>query len=127
MKLRTGLRVVVVCAALMMLQAVVLTFWCESASVFSFRVEDLTPLAKGGQVLRYPIGEFKSTIPGFLDFAVLLLIAVLVLRNSRVQVFGVEISHRLLALGMLGLAAWNVLFAAFLVVLEFKYLHPCPV
>jgi hypothetical protein len=40
-ELRTGLRVVVVCAALMMLQAVVLTFWRESASVFSFRVEGL--------------------------------------------------------------------------------------
>ena len=127
MKLRTGLRVVVVCAALMMLQAVILTFWCESASVFSFRVEDLTPLAKGVQVLRYPVAEFKSTIPGFLDFSVLLLMAVLLLRNSRVQVFGVEISHRVLALGMLGLTAWNLLFAGFLVVLEFKYLQPCPV
>jgi len=111
----------------MILQAIVLTFWCESASVFSFRIEDLTPLAEGGQVLRYPIGEFKSTILGFLDFAALLAMAILVLRQVPIRILGVPVSHRVVGLGMLGLTAWNVVFAGILVVLEFKYLHPCPV
>ncbi len=127
MKLRSGLRVVAVCALLMMVQAFVLTFWCESASVFSFRVEDLTPLERGGDVLRYPIGEFKSTIPGLVDFAAVFVMAVLALRRARLRVAGVELPPRLLGLGMLALTAWNLAFAGFLVVLEFKYLQPCPV
>ncbi len=127
MKLGTGLRVVAVCALIMMVQAFVLTFWCESASVFSFRVEDLTPLDRGGEVLRYPISEFKSTIPGLLDFAALFLLALLVLRRARLRVVGVELHGRLLGLGMLALTAWNLIFAGLLVVLEFNYLQPCPV
>src|SRR5713226_8334858 len=103
MKLRTGLRIVAVCAALMMIQAVVLTFWCESASIFSFRVEDLTPLAKGGEVLRYPIGELKSPILGFLDFAALLVMTIVVLRQVPIRILGVPVSRQVLGLGMLAM------------------------
>ena len=62
MRLRTGLRIGAVLTGLMMIQAFFLTFWCESASVFAFRVEDLSPLERGGEVLRHPIAEFKSTV-----------------------------------------------------------------
>lgn len=127
MKIRTGLHIVIGAAVIMMILAVILSFWCESASIFSFRVEDLTPLAKGGSVLRYPIGEFKSTVPGFLDFLAILVLAILILRRTPVTILGVAVSQATLAVAIVGLTAWNVLFAAFLVVLEFKYLQPCPV
>ncbi len=127
MRIRTGLRIVIAAAVIMMSLAVILSFWCESASIFSFRVEDLTPLAKGGSVLPYPIGEFKSTVLGFLDFLAILVLAILILRRTSVTILGVPVSHATLALAIVGLTAWNIIFAAFLVVLEFKYLQPCPV
>lgn len=127
MRLRTGLLIIAITSAIMMIQAVILTFWCESASIFSFRVEDLTPLERNGAILRYPVLEFKSTIPGFLDFAAVLLLTFLLLRGASVRLLGVQVSRQLLALAILGLTAWNLVFAAFLVILEFKYLQPCPV
>ncbi len=123
MKIRTGLRIVIVASAIMMILSVILSFWCESASYFSFRVEDLTK----HPVARFPIGEFKSTVPGFLDFLAVFILAILILRRTPVNIFGVSVNHATLALAVLGLTAWNVLFAAFLVVLEFRYLQPCPV
>jgi hypothetical protein len=123
MTIRTGLRVVIVASAIMMVLAVILSFWCESASYFSFRVEDLTK----HPVARFPIGQFKSTLPGFLDFLAIFILAVLILRRTELTILGVPVSHATLALAILGLTAWNVLFAAFLVTLEFKYLQPCPV
>jgi len=127
MRLRTGLWIVLVASAIMMIQAVILSFWCESASIFSFRVEDLTPLAKGHPAVPYPIGEFKSTVLGFLDFLAVFVFALLLLRRVPVHVLGVPIAHDVLGLAIAGLTLWNVVFAAFLVVLEFKYLQPCPV
>lgn len=123
MKIRTGLRIVIAASLIMMILSVVLSFWCESASYFSFRVEDLTK----HPVARFPIGEFKSTVPGFLDFLAIFVLAILILRRSTVTIFGVAVNHAVLALAILGLTAWNVLFATFLVVLEFRYLQPCPV
>jgi len=123
MTIRTGLRVVIVASAIMMILAVLLSFWCESASYFSFRVEDLTKQP----VARFPIGQFKSTLPGFFDFLAIFILAVLILRRTELAILGVPVSHAALALAILGLTAWNVLFAGFLVILEFRYLQPCPV
>jgi hypothetical protein len=106
-----------------MILAVILSFWCESASYFSFRVEDLTKQP----VARFPIGEFKSTIPGFLDFLAIFILAILILRRTAVTILGVSLSRATLALAVLGLTVWNIFFAAILVTLEFKYLQPCPV
>ncbi len=123
MTIRTGLRVVIVASAIMMILAVILSFWCESASYFSFRVEDLTKQP----VAHFPIGEFKSTVPGFLDFLAIFILAILILRRTAVTIVGVSLSRATFALAILGFTVWNVFFAAFLVTLEFKYLQPCPV
>jgi hypothetical protein len=114
---------VIVASAIMMILSVILSFWCESASYFSFRVEDLTK----HPVARFPIGEFKSTVPGFLDFLAVFVLAIVIWRRTPVTIFGVSINHATLALGIVALTAWNVLFAVFLVILEFMYLQPCPV
>lgn len=127
MRARTGLKIVLITAVIMMIQAVILSFWCESASFFSFRVEDLTPIEKGGAAIPYPIGEFKATVPGFLVFLAIFVLALLILRRIPVTILGVSISHAVLALAIVGLTAWYLLFAGFLVVLEFKHLQPCPV
>lgn len=123
MKPRTALTMVSGLALLMIVQAFVLTFWCESASIFAFRVEDLTFQPKRV----FPITEFKSTLPGMVVFAAVLGLAMNVRRGRTISLLGAELgpAHQLVAIVLL--TGWNLVFAAFLVVLEFKYLTPCPV
>lgn len=59
MRPRNALAIVAGLAGVMVLQAFVLTFWCESASIFSFRVEDLTYTPKRV----FPVGEFAAVRP----------------------------------------------------------------
>lgn len=125
MTIRTAVKALIPLTMVMMVQAFVLTFWCESASIFSFRVEDSTPLSSGGEVLKFPLFELKSTIPGFLDFSVILILLILILKQKRLHIFGVEVTPQHFGLIIVGLTVWNLLFAAYLVAMEFKLLVPC--
>lgn len=123
MRPKTALSIVAALAAVMILQAFVLTFWCESASVFSFRVEDLTFTP----TRVFPVSEFKSTIPGMLVFATMLALAWRARQSRPVSLFGTRLTPQHQVAAIVLLTAWNLLFAAFLVGLEFAYLTPCPV
>lgn len=123
MKPRTALAVVSGLALLMIVQAFVLTFWCESASVFAFHVEDLTFQPKRV----FPILEFKSTLPGMVVFGAVFGLALNVRRGRTVSLLGQVFGPGQQLAALVALTGWNLLFAAFLVVLEFRYLTPCPV
>lgn len=58
--------------------------------VLLVRVEDLTPIEKGGVAIRSPVDEFVATVPGFLVFLVIFVLALLILRRTPVTILWEE-------------------------------------
>lgn len=133
MRLRTGLKAMIGLAAAGIAVAILLVFTCPFAGVISFNTlvregtksyEQLTVHATAIPGVRNlpakQAGVFGSEV-SFLGIVVLLGVIVLcaaILKGTRVNLFGYQITPQLMGLAVLLVTIWNVVFAAFLISVE---------
>lgn len=133
MRIRTGLKALILLAALAIGIGVLLVLTCPFAGVISFStlVREGTPsyetltvhatVIPGVRALPARVLPLFGSEVSFLGIAVLLGpigLCTLVLRQRTVSIAGVPVTPRAMGLTILGITVWNLLFAAFLIGVE---------
>ena len=128
MKLRTGIKTLIGISTLGIAVAVYEIFTCPLAALLSFSVAQFLGASEAGEhgpaistlrgmpIHKSPVVQVEASFLVIPIFLAVIVLCFLILRRRGFQIMGAPITPRLLGLGVLLIALWNLFFSGVLFV-----------